>query len=134
MDDLDSRDVEPLLDAQQPATDQLVKGSGRHARIAQCAPGAVQRDALPVPRIAEEPILDKGTERFRFAGETAFVKALDDVVAAAGEKLGVDLIEPASDAAFVQFAANQAQQWRLDLKPLGRTTRGIKGIFRAGAA
>ena len=106
MDDLDPRDAEPLLDVQQAAADELVKRFRRRALVAQGAARAVQGDALPVPRIAKQSILYENAERLRLIAEAPFVKTLDNFVAAANNKLSADLIEPASDAAFIQFTAN----------------------------
>ena len=92
------------------SADQLVECSCRYARVAQCAAGAVQGDALAEPGIAEKPVLDIGAQRPRLVGENALVETLDDVVAAAGEKIGADLVEPAGDTALVELAADEAQQ------------------------
>src|ERR1700730_12267859 len=110
VDDLDPRDVEPLLDAQQTAADQLVERPRWDARVAQCPTGAVQRDALAEPGIAEQPVFDKGAQGRRVIGKAALVETRDDVVAAAGEEIGADPVEPAGDAALVELAADEAQQ------------------------
>ena len=111
---LDAAHVEAFLDAQQPAVDELRQRIGLGACRGQRLGHALLGQALAIAGLGEQFVLDDAPHAGRLVSQRALVELRQDRVARAGQQVRRNLRLALRLPHRVEFAADQAQQRRLD--------------------